>query len=107
VSLLGASLVTGENKHIKIDLVSGLLPSPLLPYRELLVSASCVVITGFMLKASIGYVRMEASFGAELFSGLPNWIGQLILPIGFSVILFRFGLRGLDQSVAIYRGIDS
>ena len=107
VSLLGASLVTGENKHIKIDLVSGLLPSPLLPYRELLVSASCVVITGFMLKASIGYVRMEASFGAELFSGLPNWIGQLILPIGFSVILCRFVLRAVDETVAIRRGNGS
>jgi TRAP-type C4-dicarboxylate transport system permease small subunit len=107
VSLVGASLVTGENKHIKIDLMSDLLPKPLIPYRELLVSASCVVITGFMLKASIGYVRMEAAFGAELFTGLPNWIGQLILPIGFCVILCRFALRAVDETVAIYRGIGS
>ena len=107
VSLVGASLVTGENKHIKIDLASGLLPKPLLPYCELLVSTSCVVITGFMLKASISYVRMEAAFGAELFTGLPNWIGQLILPIGFSVILCRFVLRAVDETVAIRRGTKS
>jgi C4-dicarboxylate transporter DctQ subunit len=107
VSLVGASLVTGENKHIKIDLGSDLLPKPFLPYRGLLVSASCVVITGFMLKASIGYVRMEASFGAEIFAGLPNWIGQLILPIGFSVILFRFLLRVVDETVAVRRRIGA
>ena len=107
VSLVGASLVTGENRHIKIDLVSGLLPKPLLPYCELLVSASCVLITGFMLKASIGYVRMEASFGAEIFAGLPNWIGQLILPIGFSLILFRFLLRVVDETVAVRRRIGA
>ena len=106
VSLVGASLVTGENKHIKIDLVSDLLPRPLLSYRELLVSGSCAVITGFMLKASIGYVRMEASFGAALFTGLPNWIGQLILPIGFATILCRFVLRAVEESVAIYRRIE-
>jgi TRAP-type C4-dicarboxylate transport system permease small subunit len=107
VSLLGASLVTGENKHIKIDLMSDLLPKPLLPYRELLLSASCAVITGFMLKASIVYVRMEAVFGAEFFAGLPNWIAQLILPIGFSVILCRFLLRAVGEAAAICRGTAS
>jgi TRAP-type C4-dicarboxylate transport system permease small subunit len=107
VSIIGASLVTGENKHIKIDLMSDLLPSPLLPYRELLLSAACALITGFMLKASISYVKMEASFGAQIFSGLPNWVGQLILPMGFSVIFFRFFLRAFGEAVTIYRGMRS
>jgi len=107
VSLLGASLVTGENKHIKIDLMSDLLPLPLLPYRELLLSVACALVTGLMLKASITYVRLEASFGAQIFTGLPNWVGQLILPIGFSVMLFRFSLRAIDEAVRIYRGTHS
>ena len=107
VSLIGASLVTGENKHIKIDLMSDLLPAPLLPYRELLLSAACALITGFMLKASISYVKMEASFGAQIFAGLSNWVGQLILPMGFSVILFRFSLRAFGEAVTIYRGMRS
>lgn len=105
VSLLGASLVTGERKHIKIDIMSDLLPAPLLPYREILLCVACAVISGLMLKASITYVRMEASFGAHIFTGLPNWIGQLILPVGFSVIFFRFSLRAIEEGVAIYRGM--
>ncbi|MCJ7595245.1 MAG: TRAP transporter small permease subunit [Desulfobacterales bacterium] len=107
VSLLGASLVTGENKHIKIDLMSDLLPPPLLPYRELLISAACALVAALMLKASITYVRLEASFGAQIFTGLPNWVGQLILPIGFSVIFFRFSIRAIDEAVTIYRGFHS
>jgi TRAP-type C4-dicarboxylate transport system permease small subunit len=107
VSLIGASLVTGENKHIKIDLMSDLLPAPLLPCRGLLLSAACALITGFMLKASISYVKMEASFGGQIFAGLPNWVGQLILPMGFSVILFRFSLRAFGEAVTIYRGMKS
>jgi TRAP-type C4-dicarboxylate transport system permease small subunit len=107
VSIVGASLVTGENKHIKIDLMSDLLPKPVLPYRELLLSASCAVITGFMLKASIVYVSMEAAFGAEFFTGLPNWIAQLILPAGFSVILCRFVLRAVGEAVAICRRVEA
>ena len=107
ISLLGASLVTGENRHIKMDLMSDLLPPPLRPYREVLLSAACALLTGLMLEASVHYVRMEASFGAEIFTGLPNWVGQMILPIGFSVMFFRFSLRAVDEGVRIVRGIRS
>ncbi len=103
VSLVGASLVTGENRHIKIDLMSDLLPPGLLPYRELLLSTACAVITGFIVKSSISYIRMEAAFGGELFAGLPNWVGQLILPIGFSVIFLRFVLKAVSEANTVFR----
>jgi C4-dicarboxylate transporter DctQ subunit len=106
VSLVGASLVTGENRHIKIDLMSDLLPPSLLPYRELLLSAACAVITGFIANSSISYVRMEASFGGELFAGLPNWVGQLILPIGFSLIFLRFVLRAVSEANTVFRELN-
>jgi TRAP-type C4-dicarboxylate transport system permease small subunit len=105
VSLVGASLVTGENRHIKIDVMSDLLPPRLLPYRDLLISAACAVITGFMLNASIRYIRMEASFGGELFAGLASWIGQLILPVGFSVMFARFILKAVSEANTVFRGI--
>jgi TRAP-type C4-dicarboxylate transport system permease small subunit len=105
VSLVGASLVTGENRHIKIDLLSAFLPQRLSPYRELLLSTACAVITGFILNSSISYVRMEATFGGELFAGLPNWVGQLILPIGFSVIFLRFILKAVAEANTVFRGV--
>jgi hypothetical protein len=50
---------------------------------------------------------MEAAFGAEFFTGLPNWIAQLILPAGFSVILCRFVLRAVGEAVAICRRVGA
>jgi TRAP-type C4-dicarboxylate transport system permease small subunit len=94
VAFLGASLVTGENKHIKIDLMSEMLPSRWLPYRELVLSAVCAVITAFMANASWSYVRIEWSFGSRLFLGLPTWAGEVILPVGFFLMLCRFLFRG-------------
>jgi C4-dicarboxylate transporter DctQ subunit len=105
VSLVGASLVTGENRHIKIDLISDLLPPRLLPYRELLLFTACAVITGFIVKSSISYIRVEAAFGGKLFTGLPNWVGQLILPIGFSVIFLRFLLKAVGEANTVFRGV--
>ena len=105
LTFLGASLVTGENKHIKIDLFSTLLPPKWLPVRELILSVVCIIISAIMLKVCTDYVAMEMEFGGSIFLCLPNWIGQLILPVGFALILFRFSLRAIDQGLEIARGI--
>ena len=61
----------------------------------------CVLISAIMIKASLSYVKMEMTFGGSLFLALPTWVGQLILPAGFSVILFRFFLRGIEEALQI------
>lgn len=101
VAFLGASLITGENKHIKIDLMSELLPARWLPYREVILCSACVVVTAFMTKASWSYVHTERSFGGSLFLGMPTWIGQIILPLGFFLMLCRFLFRGLGEVVQL------
>jgi TRAP-type C4-dicarboxylate transport system permease small subunit len=105
LTFLGASLVTGENRHIKIDLMSTILPQRWLPFRELVLSVACVLISALMLKASLDYMMVEMSFGGLLFLKIPTWVGQLIIPAGFLLILFRFFLRGLEQAMFIFRGI--
>ncbi len=104
LTLLGASLLTGENKHIKIDLFSTLLPPKWLPVRELILAIVCVFLSAVMLKVCMDYLKMEMEFGGTMFLNLPAWAGQFILPAGFGVILFRFLLRAIDQAVQVVRG---
>jgi len=104
VTFLGASLITRDNKHIKIDIMSAILPAKWLPFREIILSLACMIITIFMIKASIGYVQTEMNFGGYIFLKLPIWVGQMIIPIGFSLLLFRFTLRGMEQIMDILRG---
>ena len=103
VSFLGASLVTGENKHIKIDLLTHLIPVSWLPLREGLLSLAGTVVSALMIRASLFYIRTEMTFGGNLFLGLPTWIAQGILPVGFSLICFRFLLRGVDSALTVFR----
>jgi len=105
VTFLGASLVTRENRHIKIDLFSSFLPKKWLPVREMVLSIACAVISGVMVKVCIDYVRMEMEFGSTLFSHFPAWTGELIIPAGFALILFRFAVRGIDQGFELFRGL--
>lgn len=107
VTFLGASLLTGDNRHIKIDIMTPMLSKKFLPIREALLSLVCVIICIILLKASIDYIRIEMEFGGELFYGLPIWLGQIILPIGFSVILFRFLLLMITSTIKSIQGIKA
>lgn len=99
LTFLGASLLTEENKHIKIDLLSTLIPPKWLALRELILSLVCILISAIMLKVCIDYLKMEMTFKENMFLHFPSWIGQLILPAGFAVILFRFLLRAIAQGL--------
>jgi TRAP-type C4-dicarboxylate transport system permease small subunit len=101
LTFLGASLVTGENKHIRIDLLSSILPPRFIPYREFILSIVCMLISGIMLKVCLDYLQIEITFGGTMFLGLPNWLGQLILPVGFALILFHFSIRAINQGKSI------
>ena len=103
LTFLGASLITGENKHIKIDLFSTLLPKKWRPVREFIISIVCVIISATMLFVCAGYVKIEMQFGGTLFLSLPSWIGELILPVGFALILFRFFLKTVENGFQVAR----
>jgi len=104
VTFLGASLLTGDNRHIKIDIVTPIISRNWLPIREALLSLVCVIICAIMLKASVDYFIIEMEFGGELFLGLPIWLGQIILPIGFSVIFFKFLLIMIKSIIESVQG---
>jgi len=105
LTFLGASLITGESKHIKIDLFSTLLPKKWHPVREFILSIVCVIISATMLFVCAGYVKIEMQFGGTLFLSLPSWIGELILPVGFALILFRFFVKTIDNGFQVARTI--
>jgi TRAP-type C4-dicarboxylate transport system permease small subunit len=107
VTFLGASLVTGENKHIKIDLLTQVLPGAWLPLLDGLLSLAGALVAALMLKASLFYVGTEMSFGGMLFLNVPNWIGQLIIPAGFLLICCRFLVKGLSSALGILRRSSS
>ena len=81
-----------------------MLPADWLCIRNLILSITGALVSLIMFLACITYVRMEMAFGGSTFLSIPNWIGQLILPSGFGLILFRFLIRSLDSGIEIMKG---
>lgn len=104
VTFLGASVLTAENRHIKIDFLSGMLRGRWLPFREVIVSLAAALVCIFMLYASLEYVKVEYRSGAILFLGISSWVTQLILPVGFFFILLRFLFRAVEEFTILLKG---
>jgi len=61
-------------------------------------------IIGIMVKVCIDYVIMEIEFGGTSLFYLPSWVGQMILPLGFALLFFRFLVKAIHQGTQVVRG---
>jgi TRAP-type C4-dicarboxylate transport system permease small subunit len=103
LAFLGASLLTGDGKHIKIDVLTTVSAKKWSPVRDLALSVACLGVCAVMFKVCLEYIALEKTYGGSMFLGIPNWVGQLILPAGFGVIFFRFLLKAVGSTLELRR----
>ncbi len=97
LTFLGASLLARRNRHIRIDVASTVLPRAAAAPRETLLALVTAFICCVMALASFHMVQMERSYGGRVFLDIPTWIVQIILPLGFLLLAFRFALNALER----------
>lgn len=93
-AFLGGVIATGRKSHIGIDIVGRYLESKkkhrLCLYIERLVSLACCLTSGWMVLASYDFFKIEAEFGKVAFLGIHSKFLVGIIPLGFSLIAYRF-----------------
>ena len=93
LGFLGASLATREHHHLSIDVLSHFLPKRWQLWLGLLVNTTALVMCMLLVQAAWGFVRSEYTTGTVLTFGVPAWLAQSIIPLGFGAITLRFALR--------------
>ena len=96
LGFLGASLATREHRHLSIDVLGHLLPPRWQVWLALLVNTVALVLCLFLVQAAWGLVRSEYTAGTMLTFGVPAWLAQSIIPLGFGAITLRFALRLME-----------
>jgi TRAP-type C4-dicarboxylate transport system permease small subunit len=92
IALLGAVAASRDQKHIAIDLARRLLPARFWRPISTVVAAFTATVCGFLAYYSWTFVRDSRAFGDTLFGDWPAWAFQLILPLGFGLISYRYAL---------------
>lgn len=92
-ALLGAMAATRTNNHIRIDLLSRFLPTHYIRWTNRLTNLFAAIICGLIAWHAGRFVLFEMEDGIILFSNIPAWTGELIIPIAFTVMALRFFLQ--------------
>ena len=104
IALLGASIATRENRHIRIDILSGYL-SPAHQRRvqgglQLFSALICLLL----VHPAIRFLQNDYQAGKTLALGIPMWLSQAIMPAMMLVLGVRCFLQGFRNISSVSQG---
>ncbi len=98
VGFIAACVATREGRHINIDILSRSLSGRSKLLVEAIINLATFSICLLLLRAAWHFVSVEKEFGEKVVTlSLPVWSLEIIFPITFILISFRFGLKGLEN----------
>jgi TRAP-type C4-dicarboxylate transport system permease small subunit len=95
VALLGALAATRDDNHIRIDLLTRFLPEQAKRYSLMVTDLFSTLVCGLLAWHGGRFVYFEWQDGNTLFSSVPAWLCELIIPLGFGLMALRFLLAAL------------
>lgn len=107
IAVAGAVAASRIDKHINIAVLDRFLPpktgAVMKVVVDLFTAGICLVVTWY----SINFVRTSYEYQDVLLGNVPAWILQLVLPVGFGLISWRYLLFSLKRLIAIFRAGES
>lgn len=92
VGMIGAAVAAREERLLTLA-VSGLIAGPAAGLARFASGATGAAVAGLLAFAALDFMGTERAAGTALVYGLPVWIAQSPLPIGFALIALRLAWR--------------
>ncbi|MCX5806656.1 MAG: TRAP transporter small permease [Proteobacteria bacterium] len=87
---VGATIAVLEGKHICIDVVTRWLSSKGKKIVAIIIDASSFLICCFLTYAALKFIHNEFQMKSVAFLGIPSWASEIILPLTFGLMAFRY-----------------
>jgi len=97
VGMLGGALAARDGRLLALSPAQTLLKGRWKSAAQVFSSGAAAAVTFFLCVASAKYVMAVKPLGKVLVYGIPVWIIQLILPLGFGMIALRLVWRASEQ----------
>lgn len=105
VGFLGASVAAYEDKQFAMDAATRLFKGRLRAAVDFTISAFTLGVSAVLTAASWTFLEMEREAASILFSlgdwHAPAWIFQVILPGGFALLAFHYGVKTIRAAAAL------
>ena len=98
LAMVGSIAATRDNRHIRIDALSHLLPDGAVTAVRLFVDTFAAIVCGVIAWQAWRYLQLEIEFEDTVLINVPAWIAHVIVPGAFALMSYRF-------AVAVVKGI--
>ncbi len=92
LAVAGSVAASRMDKHISIAVLDRFLSPTLKLAAKVLLELFTAAVCGLITWHSIEFVRSEYGAGETMLGDLPAWVFQLVLPVGFALITYRYSL---------------
>ncbi len=100
VGMLGGAIAAREGRLLSLStLGETALRGPLKNISRIFTSSVSAAVSAFLAVASYQFVESEREAGSILAFGIPTWVVEWVLPLGFAVIAFRILLHASEKLV--------
>jgi tripartite ATP-independent transporter DctM subunit len=89
VGMIGGAIAARQGRLLSFSSLSSFFKGKLKSIALMISSGTAAAISTFLFIASIQFVLTEKSSGGQLAYGIPLWVVELALPIGFGLIALR------------------
>ena len=103
----GARAGGGENRHIRIDALSHLLPDTAIRYTRVLVDLFAAAVCGVLAFHAYRYiVQIDIEFEETVLGDFPAWIAHSVVPFAFAITGYRFVVGAIKRAVGLDLNVE-
>jgi C4-dicarboxylate transporter DctQ subunit len=90
LAMVGSIAAGRDNRHIRIDLLSHILPRRALAVVRVVVDIFAAGVCAVIAWHAWRYLALEIEYEDTVLLDLPAWIAHVILPLTFAILAYRF-----------------
>lgn len=90
LAMVGSIAASRDDRHIRIDVLSHVLPAGLVKYTRLVVDVFAAAVCGVIAWHAFRWTRLEIEFGDTVLIDIPSWLAHAIVPLSFALVCYRF-----------------
>jgi len=97
LAMVGSIAATRDNRHIRIDALSHLLPDKVVTAIRLFVDVFAAIVCGAVAWQAWRYLQLEIEFEDTVLINVPAWIAHVVVPGAFALMSYRFAVSVIRE----------
>ena len=106
LAMIGSIAACRDDRHIRIDALSHVLPQWLINATRLLVDIFAAAVCAVIAWHAWRYLQLEIEFEDQVLVDTPAWIAHVVVPVAFALISYRFVVLAIKKAYEMVNGIE-